>query len=144
MTRHHAVVAERQRVAVYGVSFDDEGRLLLARAASSLTLRGRWFLPGGGIQHGESPIEALRREMEEETGLSVQPGPLLGVLSDVRNLPDGTDLHTLRLIYRVERWTGTLRAEEDGTTDDVRWFPRDALATLPLASYVEMVLKEFV
>ena len=60
------------------------GRLLLARAAPSLTLRGRWFLPGGGVQHGENPTDSLRREIEEETGLTVELGPLLDVISDVR------------------------------------------------------------
>ncbi|MGP0032200.1 MAG: NUDIX hydrolase [Acidimicrobiales bacterium] len=137
-------MAERQRVAVYGVCTDQDGRLLLARAAPSLRMNGRWFLPGGGIQHGESPTEALHREMEEETGLRVELGPLLAVLSDVRSLLDGTDLHTLRVIYRVARWTGTLRPEEGGTTDDVRWFTRDELATVPLAHYVAEVIEEYV
>ena len=135
---------DRQRVATYGVCVDDEDRLLLARAAPSLSLRGRWFLPGGGIQHGENPTQALHREIKEETGLKVVLGPLLTVLSDVRKLPEGTSLHTLRLIYRVAKWTGTLRAEENGTTDDVRWFTRGELAHLPLARYVEDVIKEFV
>ena len=70
----------------------------------------------------------------------VELGPLVDVLSDVRTLPDGVELHTIRLIYRVASWQGTLRAEVDGTTDDVRWIPRDELATLPLAQYVEDVV----
>jgi len=137
-------MAERQRVATYGVCTDEAGRLLLARAAPSLSLRGRWFLPGGGIQHGESPTEALHREFEEETGLTVELGPLLTVLSDARDLPDGTNLHTVRIIYRVDRWSGTLRAEANGTTDDVRWFTPDERATILLARYVEEVVREFV
>jgi len=131
---------ERQRIAAYGICVDAAGRLLLARAAPSLTLRGRWFLPGGGVQQGEHPTESLRREIEEESGLVVELGPLVDVLSDVRTLPDGVELHTIRLIYRVASWQGTLRAEVDGTTDDVRWIPRDELATLPLAQYVEDVV----
>ena len=120
---------ERQRMAAYGVLRDDVDRLLLARASPALALRGRWFLPGGGVQHGEEPREALRREIEEESGLAVTVGPLLDVLSDVRTLPDGTSLHTVRLIYRVASWEGTLRAEVDGTTDAVAWFTRDELRT---------------
>jgi ADP-ribose pyrophosphatase YjhB (NUDIX family) len=133
--------ARRQRIAAYGVVRDDGGRLLLARASPALTLRGRWFLPGGGVQHGEPPAESLRREIEEESGLTVTLGPLLDVLSDVRTIPDGTSLHTVRLIYRVASWEGTLRPEADGTTDAVEWFTLDELRELPLARYVQDVVE---
>jgi 8-oxo-dGTP diphosphatase len=133
-------VPERQRIAAYGVCVDDAGRLLLARAAPQLNQRGRWFLPGGGVHHGEAPTDSLLREIEEESGLTVVLGPLLDVLSDVRTLPDGLSLHTVRIIYRVESWKGTLRAEVGGTTDAVRWVGPDELRTLPLAPYVEDVV----
>jgi len=138
----HAVPTDRkrQRIAAYGVARDPEGRLLLARAAPSLTLRGRWFLPGGGVQRGESPPDSLRREMEEESGLTVSLGPLLDVLSDVRTLPDGVSLHTVRLIYRVDSWEGSLRPEVGGTTDAVGWFTLDEVRGMPLALYVQAVV----
>jgi 8-oxo-dGTP diphosphatase len=132
---------ERQRIAAYGVVRDEEGRLLLARAAHTLTIGGSWFLPGGGVQHGETPVDSVRREIEEESGLAVTVGPLLDVLSDVRTLPDGVSLHTVRLIYRVDAWEGTLRPETDGTTDAVGWFAADELSSVPLAHYVETVVK---
>ena len=141
--RHHSPMTDRQRIAAYGVCVDAHGRVLLARAAPSLSMHGRWFLPGGGVDHGEHPTDALYREMEEEAGLTVVLGPLLDVLSDVRMLPDGTNLHTVRMVYRVSSWTGTLRAEQNGTTDAVRWVSRDELATLPLAHYVEDVVERF-
>jgi ADP-ribose pyrophosphatase YjhB (NUDIX family) len=138
----HTVPAgkERQRIAVYGIVRDDEERLLLARAAPLLTLRGRWFLPGGGVQHGEDPEGSLRREITEESGLTIVPGPLLDVLSDVRTIPDGTSLHTVRLIYEVTSWHGSLRPEVDGTTDAVAWFTLEEARELPLARYVETVV----
>ena len=132
--------SKRQRIAAYGVARDVEGRLLLARASPALTLRGRWFLPGGGVQHGESPPDSLRREMEEESGLTVSLGPLLEVLSDVRTIPDGTSLHTVRLIYRVESWEGNLRPETEGTTDAVGWFTLEEIRDMPLALYVQTVV----
>ncbi len=134
-------VTERQRIAAYGLVRDDEGRLLLARAAPSLTLRGRWFLPGGGVHHGENPPDSLRREIEEESGLSVTVGALLDVLSDVRTIPDGTSLHTVRLVYQVDSWQGTLRPEVDGTTDAVAWFTLEEVRDLPLARYVQIVVE---
>jgi ADP-ribose pyrophosphatase YjhB (NUDIX family) len=132
---------ERQRIAAYGVVRDDDDRLLLARAAPLLTLRGRWFLPGGGVQHGENPPDSLRREIAEESGLTIVPGPLLDVLSDVRTLPEGTSLHTVRLIYEVASWHGSVRPEVDGTTDAVAWFTMNEVRDLPLARYVETVVE---
>jgi ADP-ribose pyrophosphatase YjhB (NUDIX family) len=132
---------KRQRIAAYGVCTDVEGRLLLARASSGLSLRDRWFLPGGGVQHGESPPDSLHREIEEESGLTVEVGPLLDVLSDVRRFPDGTSLHTVRLVYRIDAWDGTLRPESDGTTDAVGWFTREEVRAMPLARYARDVVE---
>ena len=131
---------KRQRIAAYGVCRDDDGRLLLARASPAITLQGRWFLPGGGVDHGESPTVSLTREMEEESGLTVTVGPLLDVLSDVRTIPDGTNLHTVRIIYRVASWSGTLRPEVNGTTDAVGWFTPQEVRGMPLAHYVQIVV----
>ncbi len=134
-------VNRRQRIAAYGVCRDADGRLLLARASPALTVQGRWFLPGGGVQHGESPPDSLRREIEEESGLTVDLGPLLDVLSDVRTLPDGTSLHTVRLVYRVDSWSGSLRPESNGTTDAVGWFTPEEVDGMPLARYARDVVE---
>jgi len=134
---------KRQRVAVYGIGIDADGRVLLVRAARSLTVRGRWFLPGGGLEHGEDPADALRREVAEETGLAVLGESLLGVLADSSTLPDGTHLHTVRVIYRVEEWEGSLRAEEAGSSDAVRWVPAVELASLPVMPYVREAFTRF-
>ncbi len=133
----------RQRVAVYGIAVDPGGRILVVRAAKSLTVRGRWFLPGGGLEHGEAPTGALRREVAEETGLAVLGETLLGVLADRTTLPDGTDLHTVRIIYRLEGWEGSLRAEASGSSDAVRWVPAAELSTLPVVPYVSEALSRF-
>jgi ADP-ribose pyrophosphatase YjhB (NUDIX family) len=130
----------RQRIAAYGVCRDDDGRILLARASPAITLQGRWFLPGGGVDHGESPTDSLTREMEEESGLTVTVGSLFDVLSDVRTIPDGTNLHTVRIIYDIASWSGTLRPEVGGTTDAVGWFTPEEVRGMPLAHYVQVVV----
>ena len=132
----------RQRVAVYGICEDGDGHVLLVRAARYLTVAGRWFLPGGGIDHGEDPVTALEREFAEETGLQVRVGGLKGVLSDVITLPNGADLHTIRIIYGIESYSGQLRDETDGSSDAARWQPYDQLSDLPLAHYVGRALTE--
>lgn len=132
----------RQRLATYGICEDSHGRVLLTRASPYLTVGGDWFLPGGGIDHGEEPGAALERELLEETGLSVVVGNLLGVLSDVFTLPDGVDLHTVRIIYGIASFTGVVRDEVGGSTDAARWVPvADALG-MPLRPYVRRALTE--
>jgi 8-oxo-dGTP diphosphatase len=140
--------ARQQRVAVYGICRDAERsgggveRVLLVRAAPHLTVAGQWFLPGGGLDHGEDPVDGLRREFEEETGLDITPGPLLGILSDLFTLPDGTSLHTLRIIHAVDGWSGRLRDEIGGSSDSARWVTLDQAFDLPLRPYVRRALTE--
>jgi ADP-ribose pyrophosphatase YjhB (NUDIX family) len=127
---------QRQRLAVYGLAIDG-GRLLLCRASSATEVEGWWWLPGGGVDFGESPPEALIREFVEETGLTVTVGALLGVVSDVRpRQRTAEDIHTVRLIYAISSWTGTLQHETDGTTDLAAWQEIESLGGLKVAPYV--------
>ncbi len=152
---HPRGAATHQRVAVYGICEDgggtgtggnavggDTGRVLLVRAAPYLTVAGRWFLPGGGIDHGEDPVAALGREFVEETGLRVEVGALRGVLSDVISLPDGSSLHTVRIVYRIDSFAGDLRDEANGSSDAAAWFPMAELPHLPLMPYVARAISE--
>ncbi len=128
---------------MYGICEDRGGdRVLLVRAARYLTVAGRWFLPGGGIDHGEDPVAALEREFTEETGLQVEVGALRGVLSDVSTLPNGTLLHTVRIVYGIDSYSGVLRDETGGSSDAARWQPLDRASELPLAPYVQRALTE--
>ena len=137
-----APVGQRQRVAAYGLCQDAEGHVLLVRAAPALTVAGQWFLPGGGLEHGEDPVAGLEREFAEETGLAVEVGALRGVLSDTFILPEGTSLHTVRIIYAIDSYTGALRDEVAGSSDIARWVTPDQALVLPLRPYVRRALTE--
>lgn len=63
-------------LGVFAVIFDEAGRLLCVRLNYASK---RWTTPGGRVETGESPLEALKREVLEETGLSITPRDLLGV-----------------------------------------------------------------
>ncbi|SDR19466.1 NUDIX hydrolase [Actinopolyspora saharensis] len=65
---------------VGAVIHDRNGRLLLIQRANEPG-QGKWSLPGGRVEHGESDATALRREIAEETGLTVEVGPAVGRLT---------------------------------------------------------------
>jgi 8-oxo-dGTP diphosphatase len=120
----------RTRVGGYALCTDDAGRILLARLSAIEVDVGAWTLPGGGIEFGEHPDDAVIRELEEETGLVGEIEALAGVFSHVyRRSPaaHGADLHFLGILYRCRVIGGELRDERDGTTDTARWFAREEL-----------------
>ena len=141
-----------QRTAAYAVVTDAAGAVLLVRASARSDVRGRWFLPGGGLRHGEHPRDAVVRELAEETGLQAVRAVPRAATADVLDLPHrGVSMHTLRLIYDVElsEFPGDpaepgadlgLRPEQDGTSDLVRFVGSDELAGLPLMPFVAELL----
>ena len=100
-----------------------------------------WWLPGGGIDFGEAPEEALIREFAEETGLIVNDPQLVGVTSDERRRDNGERLHTVRILYTVRLTGGSLRDEAEGTTDLARWFQLDEVSDVNLADYARRALE---
>ena len=65
-----------------------DGRALIIRRAHE-PRKGEWSLPGGHLDLGESLIDAVRREVKEETGLDVHPGPIVETFDRVHRDPDG-------------------------------------------------------
>ena len=102
---------------------DEAERVLLARRAVEPN-RGAWDAPGGFLEEGEHPLDGLRRELREETGLEIAPLELLGIWMD-RYGGDSTAESTLNLF-----WTARVVGGEPRPADDVselRWFGQDEL-----------------
>ncbi|TWJ10768.1 ADP-ribose pyrophosphatase YjhB (NUDIX family) [Stackebrandtia albiflava] len=124
-----------QRIAAYAHA-ERDGAVLLVRVGGTLPDEaGTWMLPGGGVEHGEHPAQAVVREVAEETGLDVTVEGLTTVGSDHRTIPfpsGPVDFHCVYFVYRVRVTGGTLRDEPDGTTRSPSWLPIAAMATTPL------------
>lgn len=120
-------VEQRQRAAAYAY-VERDGALLLTKTSALAPNPGTWHLPGGGIDHGESPKETVVRELWEEAGLRAEAGELLTVLDHhfTGTAPNGRqeDFHAIGIIYRATVEAGEPRVlEEGGTTEAVAWVP---------------------
>ena len=106
---------------------DDAGRLLLIQRGHAPE-EGRWSLPGGRVRPGESDLEAVAREVHEETGLRVEPGPLIGAVE--RPAPGGGvfDIYD----YAASVSGGHLAAGDDAA--DARWIDPGDIGQLSLTS----------
>jgi acetyl-CoA carboxylase carboxyl transferase subunit beta len=102
---------------------DEHGRLLLVRRGHEPAL-GKWSLPGGRIEPGESAAQAAAREVLEETGLEVQIGELLQTV----DLWGGYRVHD----FAATVVGGDLRAGDDAS--DVRWCSPDEVTLLELST----------
>ncbi len=134
----------RQRVAAYAVIVRG-GEVLLTRLAPAISAAELWTLPGGGLDFGEHPGDAVVREIHEETGLHATLGQPLWVGSAHRVVggladEDPREMHSVRIVY--DAWVPADApqprvVEVDGSTVDARWQPvadvlSGAVPTVPM------------
>ncbi len=133
-------VARRTRIAAYGWC-EADGSVLLVRIAPGYVDAGSWTLPGGGLEFGEDPADGARREILEETGLSVRLTGVIGIFSQVLG-PDvttrGDRLHNLQLVYRAAPEGGQLRDEIGNSTDHADWIAFGRLDGIGLVDLVRL------
>lgn len=109
----------RPTVAVGAVVTDDRDRLLVVKRGRP-PAAGRWSLPGGKVEGGETLAEALAREVIEETGLRVRVGDLVGHLEVMDD-----EHHFVVLDFRAQVDGGRVRSGDD--VDAVAWMGRAEL-----------------
>jgi 8-oxo-dGTP diphosphatase len=121
-----------------GAVIIEHGRVVLVKRGHA-PLQGKWSIPGGVLEVGETLRTAAVREGREETGLTIEPGELLGVFERV--VPDEQGrvrYHYVLIDFLCRRLAGELIAADDA--EDARWFRREELGALQLARETEKVI----
>jgi len=124
-----SVIADGRRIHVVAAAvFDHSGRVLIARRPAHVHQGGLWEFPGGKLEQGETAIQGLQRELEEELGIRVDTArPLIQVRHDY------PDRQVLLDVWRVDSHTGTARGLEG---QPVAWVAPEELEgyTFPAAN----------
>jgi 8-oxo-dGTP pyrophosphatase MutT (NUDIX family) len=123
--------------AVAAVIRDAQGRVLIQRSRHDL-----WSLPAGAIEPGESPAQAIVREVHEETGLVVRAERVLGVYGGEQyrwTYANGDQVEGIVTLFECKRVAGELISSNDETAF-LRWFGLDEMPALAVA-YPEEALR---
>ena len=131
---------ERPAVGV-GAVLVHQGRVLLIKRGKE-PLRGRWVVPGGTVEVGETLEQALVREVREETGLTVRPIEVVLVFDRIDREGEAVRYHYVIVDYLCEYVSGTLRAASDA--EDAAFVAREDLPRFALPEKaLEVVLDGF-
>ncbi|MFP5464192.1 MAG: NUDIX domain-containing protein [Gammaproteobacteria bacterium] len=129
LDREHLLAHERRVIAtVGGLLIAQTGELLLIRTAK---WSGRWGLPGGKIDYGETMLEAYRREMREETGIEVEHADWL-CIQDCIESPEFTQPRHFLLINYVSRLAGRPEPRKNYESTKIGWFSPAQFAGMDL------------
>ena len=130
---------ETPLVGVGAIIIEDSRVVLVKRAHPPL--QAEWSIPGGVLEVGELVREAAIREAREETGLTVEPGELLGVYDRVlRDADQRVQYHYVLIDFLCRRVAGDIAAASDAA--EVRWFSREELTGLGLAEDTMDVIRK--
>ncbi len=122
-----AATARRPVVLVAACALiDGDGRILLARRPEGRTMAGLWEFPGGKVEAGETPEQALVRELREELGIELSQACLAPFSFASHGYGD---FHLLMPLYLCRRWNNTPLAKEG---QSLAWVTPDRLADYPM------------
>ena len=124
-------------VAVHVLVFK-EGRILLTKRSKEPS-KGRWSLPGGRIELGETVCEAVKREVLEECSIEIEIERLLDVTDNIIKDEEGHISYHFVLIYLLAGYrAGDIKAQSDA--EDARWTTDEELDELDIHPQVRTVL----
>lgn len=118
-----------QRIMVTAVIEHNKKYLLLKRSKHHRVQMGKWQFPEGGVEFGERPVAALKRELGEETGLKVKDAKLVAINTYIVRALSTDIYHIIRLIFKVET-SGKVKLSSEHS--EAGWFTKREISKLPL------------
>lgn len=119
-------------VGVGAAIFNDEGKLFVAkRGERANNEKGKWEIPGGAVEFGESLVDALMREIKEENDIDIEIIELLGVYDHI--LP-AEGQHWVAPTYICRLVGGEAKILEPEKCAEIGWFTLDEALQLPLST----------
>ncbi len=115
-----------------------EGRMLLVKRSKEPSM-GKWSLPGGRIELGETTYEAAKREILEECSIEIEIDRLLDVADSVIRDEEGRISYHFILIYLLAQYRGG-HAKARSDAEDAMWVTTDELAELDIHPQLRAVL----
>ena len=113
---------------------DDQGNVLVEDR-----INPEWpgiTFPGGHVEHGESFVASVIREVKEETGLEIEHPVLCGI----KQWYEKEDVRYVVLLFKTNQFSGTIRSSDEG---EVYWMPREQLSHCKLATDMEEMIESF-
>jgi ADP-ribose pyrophosphatase YjhB (NUDIX family) len=130
-----------QTFGVVGAIVERDGKILLVKETKA-TAKGKWSHPAGWIDVEENSIDAVKREVKEETGFDFEPKNILGVYVLVKDEADVVH-HPIKIIY-----IGTISEKETAElADDVsetKWFTPDEIENMDSNTLRDLDIKQMV
>lgn len=118
-------------VGVGAAILNDQGKLFIAkRGKKAKNERGKWEIPGGSVEFGETLEQALKREVKEEYGIEIEVLELLGVCDHF--IPDEQQ-HWVSPTYLCKITKGTPKILEPDKCEEIGWFSLKEAEKLPLS-----------
>lgn len=122
-----------------GVVVKDERRVLLVKRGQEPG-KGRWSLPGGVVELGETLRQAARREVREECGLEVEPGPVVDIFEPILSDEEGKIRYHYVVIDLLARYQGG-RLTIGSDILDARWVTLDELADFDVTEKAAQLIR---
>lgn len=134
------VYPEKPLVGV-GAVIHANNKILFIRRANEPG-RGLWSIPGGLVEVGETLRDAVKREVEEETGVKIEVGNLIDVMENIIRDEDGkVKFHYILVNFEAKPITEDINISSLSEVLEARWFTLEEIKDIPITNTARLLLK---